>query len=259
MKSIILAAFAMIVPASLLQAQDIRTITTPVEKHLYATKGRQFDFSPKAIEDFNNREARYLEIKKKYEAGEATQEQLETMEYEAFCRENIYDIFGAECNFYCGCNYDTVIASSALEPQGNRSYEAWNAADLSYETAWVEGRIGYGIGEWIEYQFPANNPRITTMIFCNGYVRTQKAWEENGRVKKMMVTINGKEFTTLHFDDVYAEQYFDVGKIGWDHNKGANPSTEPIKIRFTILDVYPGTKYEDTAITEIYFDGIDVH
>ena len=30
-------------------------------------------------------------------------------------------------------------------------------------------------------------------------------------------------------------------------------------IRFEILDVYPGEDSQDTAITEIYFDGIDVH
>lgn len=30
-------------------------------------------------------------------------------------------------------------------------------------------------------------------------------------------------------------------------------------LQFEIVAVYPGAKYEDTAITEIYFDGIDVH
>jgi len=33
----------------------------------------------------------------------------------------------------------------------------------------------------------------------------------------------------------------------------------PLKIKFEILEVYEGDKYKDTAITEIYFDGIDVH
>lgn len=30
-------------------------------------------------------------------------------------------------------------------------------------------------------------------------------------------------------------------------------------MKFKILDVYKGDKYDGTAITEIYFDGIDVH
>ncbi|MDG1014836.1 MAG: hypothetical protein P8O09_06440 [Flavobacteriaceae bacterium] len=31
------------------------------------------------------------------------------------------------------------------------------------------------------------------------------------------------------------------------------------KIRFEILEVYKGDKYDDTVISEIFFDGIDVH
>lgn len=258
MKKVFLAALITLMNASLLQAQNISDITTPVDKDLFPTKGQRFDFSPKAIQEFNDREKNYLEMCQKFEAGEITQEQLDQVQYdETF--SDIYDIVGGGCSFYCGCQYDTVIASSSLAPQGKRTYDASNAADLSYETAWVEGKPGLGIGEWIEYQFPAGNPRITSIIVCNGYIRSQKAWEENARVKKMEVTINGKKFTTLHFDDVYAEQIFDVGEIGWKRVEGTEPGTEPIKMRFTILDVYPGTKYEDTAITEIYFDGIDVH
>ncbi|PKL12986.1 MAG: hypothetical protein CVV50_03895 [Spirochaetae bacterium HGW-Spirochaetae-6] len=32
-----------------------------------------------------------------------------------------------------------------------------------------------------------------------------------------------------------------------------------IHIKFEILDVYKGLKYDDVAITEIYFGGLDVH
>jgi hypothetical protein len=30
-------------------------------------------------------------------------------------------------------------------------------------------------------------------------------------------------------------------------------------LTFTILGVYAGERYDDTVITEIYFDGTDVH
>ena len=30
-------------------------------------------------------------------------------------------------------------------------------------------------------------------------------------------------------------------------------------VRKKILEVYPGSKYGDTVIAELYFDGIDVH
>jgi len=258
MKNQLLILFVLLANATLLQAQDISTITTPVAKDLFPTKGVRFDFSPQAIEEFNNREERYMEMMAKFEAGEATQEQLDAVSYDETVSD-IYDILGGGCSFYCGCEYDTVIASSTLPSQGSRTYNATDAADLNYETAWIEGKPGKGIGEWIEYQFPAGNPRITNIIVCTGYIRTRKAWEENARVSKLEVTINGQKFTTLHLDDAYAEQSFDVGEIGWKRVEGTEPGTEPIRIRFTILDVYPGTKYDDTAISEIYFNGIDVH
>ena len=31
------------------------------------------------------------------------------------------------------------------------------------------------------------------------------------------------------------------------------------EIRFEIIEVYKGDKYADTAISELFFDGIDVH
>ena len=41
---------------------------------------------------------------------------------------------------------------------------------------------------------------------------------------------------------------------------GYHDSNKPSwHLRFEIMEVYPGTKYEDTVISELYFDGIDVH
>ncbi len=57
---------------------------------------------------------------------------------------------------------------------------------------------------------------------------------------------------------VFAEQWFDVPTIGYSDREHLSGKA-PLVIRFKICDVYPGTKYKDTAITEIYFDGIDVH
>lgn len=31
------------------------------------------------------------------------------------------------------------------------------------------------------------------------------------------------------------------------------------QIKFTILDVYPGAKFEDTAIVDFFFSGFGVH
>jgi len=214
-------------------AESSRQPFKPVANELTPTVGTTFDFSPEAIKAF------------------------EAEDNEMFV--DIYDILGMGCSFYCGCQSGEISTSSELAPQGKYDYKAANMHDLSYKTAWVEGREGYGEGEWVEYKLPPTNPRITEFYVANGLIRTKKAWQENSRVKTLAVTVNGQPFTTLHLDDVYAEQRFDVGEIGYPDRQADLQAREPIVIRFTILEVYPGTKYKDTAITEIYFNGIDVH
>lgn len=165
---------------------------------------------------------------------------------------DIFDIVGQGCSFYCGCNIGTIKASSTLHQQGKRNYRASNIHDLNYETAWVEGAAGNGVGEWVEYTLPADNPTITDICVVSGYVRTKKAWEENSRPAVLEMLVDGKRKAMLYLKNVYAEQWFEVGEI--KPKKGKD-----LKIKFVIRDVYPGTKYTDTAISEIYFDGIGVH
>ena len=55
-------------------------------------------------------------------------------------------------------------------------------------------------------------------------------------------------------EDSRSLQSFDVGILGY------NDSSKPDwTLKFEVLEVYPGTKYGDTVIAELYFDGIDVH
>lgn len=210
-----------------IMAQQKNAVKT---KDVYPKIGKKFDFSPAAVQAFKkeNTDGMY---------------------------EDIYDILGGGCSFYCACDIGKQKASSTLPAQGKYNYKASNAHDLNYETAWVEGAKDYGIGEWIEYTFPGNNPPLEEIIIANGYIRTEKTWKENSRVKTLAVEVNGKPFATLHLKDVYAEQTFDMKKLG--SIKSTNPKKESamFKVKFIIKDVYPGTKYKDTAISEIYFDG----
>ena len=172
--------------------------------------------------------------------------------------EYFYLTEGPGCSFYCGCMIGEQKASSTLKQQGKQDYKASNIHDLDFSTTWVEGAEGYGIGEWVEYTLPAYNPRITELLIANGYVRTKKLWEENSRVKVLDIEVNGKPFARIHLADIYALQSVKVPHIGYsdrEHLEGK----EPIRIHFIIREVYPGTKYQDTAISEIFFDGIDVH
>jgi hypothetical protein len=166
---------------------------------------------------------------------------------------NVWDVVGGECSWYCGGgNYD-VKASSALPGSKSGSYAALSANDLSYQTAWVEGKEGEGIGEHLEYFFKNDAPRITSIIVSNGYVKSEAAWKNNNRVKKLKLYVNGKPYRILNLEDTRDDQVFEIGTLG------KNKNGKDMVLRFEILEVYKGDKYNDTAITEIYFDGIDVH
>ena len=163
--------------------------------------------------------------------------------------ENAWDIIDGGCSWYCGGGNYKIKASSSL----GDSYKAEFANDLSYKTAWVEGKKDEGIGEYLEYYFKNDSPRITEIIISNGYMKSEETWKNNNRVKKLKLYVNGVPFGILNLKDSRTDQYFEMGTLG--HNKNGTD----LILKFEILEVYKGSKYNDTAITEIYFDGIDVH
>jgi hypothetical protein len=145
------------------------------------------------------------------------------------------------------------LASSQLSAYKAIDYKPENAHDLSFKSAWVEGVEGYGIGEYIEYYFENQSARITNIIIYNGYVKSERLWKTNSRVKKLKLYINDIPYAILNLEDSRSAQKFDIDTLG------QRDDGKDLVLRFEIIEAYPGTKYEDVAITEIYFDGIDVH
>jgi hypothetical protein len=175
--------------------------------------------------------------------------------------EGYWDVIGPGCSWYCGGGQDTISVSSNLKQVKGIEYTAKNIHDLNYKTAWIEGAEGYGIGETITYHFPPATPRITEIIIVNGYVKSEQAWKDNSRVKKLKMYIDAKPFAVLNLADSREEQHFKFEPLGYQGRKNwkALEKKPWWTIKFEILEVYNGDKYADTAITEIYFDGIDVH
>lgn len=160
--------------------------------------------------------------------------------------------YSESCSWYCGGLVGPISASSSL----SEKYKAENIHDFCITTAWVEGEPGNGEGEYIMYSFPAICPRITAVSIHNGYIKDKRTWKNNGRVKKLLMYYNDEPYAILNLQDTRDCQTFDVGVLGFHDFKEDTPDWT---IKFEILEVYPGDKYQDTAITEIYFDGIDVH
>jgi len=228
---------------------------------LFVTVDKRYDFSKERIERYNKAENLFIQkiVKQNKEIEDLTPEEQSLLEnYDEM--QDIWSPISEGCSWYCGANYQ-VKASSALPDTKKNTYKAENVSDLNYKTAWVEGVKGYGIGEYVEFTFPKSHPRITRIIFANGYIKSYNTWINNARVKTLKMYIDNVPYAIIELEDIYAEQYIEVPPIGKspdEINYGID-SERKWTMKFEILEVFKGNKYEDTAITEIYFDGLDVH
>lgn len=168
-------------------------------------------------------------------------------------REEIAD-WGLGCSFYCADFAVTTKASSSLPHRERLKYDAEQSHDFKLNTAWVEGKDGDGIGEFIEYIVSGvgSELTITSLKVFNGYRKTRELWQDNSRVKQFKIYVDGKPHGLINLKDAYNYQTVEVGEIKLKPEKKTT-------IRFEILDVYKGRKYADTAITEIELDGCCVH
>ncbi|MCB0803320.1 MAG: hypothetical protein KDB74_09485 [Flavobacteriales bacterium] len=234
-------------------------------QEMYPILGYQVERSLEGELEFIKKQAEcetfWKEVGTRIDKNDLTIEQKEKYEFCATDIEGYWDILGLGCSWYCGGGLDTLSASSELNSFNKLSYSAKNIHDLNYKTAWIEGVPGYGIGEFVTYHIPPQNPRITELIVVNGYVKSEKIWNENSRVKKLKMYIDEKPFAILNLEDNRKEQHFKIEPLGYGDRENFKKLQEKPwwTIKFEILDVYKGDKYDDTAITEIYFDGIDVH
>lgn len=142
----------------------------------------------------------------------------------------------------------TPVASSTLT---GGSYAAKNLFDHKAATAWVEGKADDGIGEWISFKFDKQAWEDKAYAFAgviyivNGYAKTPALFRENNRVKTLRVSYNGRVLCDLALADTMQLQTFRIQQL-----RPANCKLGDT-IRFEIRDVYRGTKYRDTCLTEL--------
>ena len=138
----------------------------------------------------------------------------------------------------------SAFASSFLEEKGRpvSSYWAENAVDSNPATAWVEGAKDTGVGEWLRLTFAAPQT-ITGIRLINGYAKSKSTFSRNARIKKLRLTTSAGDAMLLPLEDHSQEQSFPVRFV------------QPIVwIQAEIADVYPGTKFADTCLSEFAVD-----
>lgn len=137
----------------------------------------------------------------------------------------------------------TLEVSSRLSPQGASTYGPENLLN-GPETAWVEGAAGDGAGEWIKITQAGGRQemKFQSVTIWNGYQKSKKAFEENGRVKALVVSWKGGS-QRVFLEDRMGEQTVRLGQ----------PVNSPW-VKFEIASAIPGTKFSDTAISDISID-----
>lgn len=152
-----------------------------------------------------------------------------------------------------------IHASSSLPG----SYSPENLTDMNFSTAWVEGQKGLGTGEWIEINFKPT--LLGAIVLLNGYNKSEKTYTENGHVTQVLLELERKKFDT-HTDTTYEviSQKISLDKPEFHSINNRNfwinaqkiadfgdPWLPTRRVKLTILDAKPGTKFDDICISDI--------
>jgi hypothetical protein len=205
------------------------------------------DTSKKGIAKYNE----YLRVKKLIDDENISYFNLNEdeknwySEYELW--KSIWDISSPGCSWRncIGYLYD-INSSSVLDDSSQLDYSAENAFDEMLDTAWVEGVEGYGIGESISVTIDGN---LQAIEIYNGYGKYEDLFYKNSRVKELELYINDELYYIIELEDTRNGQWFNFPEYGLESYFTG------LKIRFVIRDIYEGSLYQDTCITEIAFLG----
>ncbi|MEM7074647.1 MAG: caspase family protein [Pseudomonadota bacterium] len=136
-------------------------------------------------------------------------------------------------------SHASLCASSTLSSQSGNSYRGANLLDNNPATAWVEGQSDAGVGAYLAIDFDMRRD-VKAIDLLNGYTKSQRLFYRNGRVQELRVTgSNGVRTTVILRDD-------------WDWQRVHLSGFEDLSwIQLEVGSVYPGSHYEDTALSEL--------
>jgi len=138
-----------------------------------------------------------------------------------------------------------IRASSSLVE--NRLEHSPEKINQNIEEAWAEGVPGYGINEKLYINPPMH---CTGLYISIGFISFERPflYEENSRPKKISVSVENKFSIIIELEDTPNYQTITFPQ--------AINTIDTMTIE--ILDVYQGTKYQDTCINNILYDTIDI-
>ena len=125
---------------------------------------------------------------------------------------------------------------------GRYIYPPINILDGDFENTWCESVDGDGIGEAVTVEF-SEPVSFDEIQIVNGFA-TDESWEINNRIKTVQITqVAGEHFQRKDYELL-------DGVMDWQSIKFALPQTAQT-IEFKIVDVYKGTKYQDSCLDDV--------
>ena len=155
-----------------------------------------------------------------------------------------------------------LFASSELDEDKNDKYAAKNMVDGNPSTAWVEGKKGGGINEYIKFYCPPEESdmvdlysayKIKGLGIINGYAKSENVFYKNNRVKKIRIEYKNDIFREENPYDMKKQGSFEFileDKMEMQYLEFTGPIYMS-EMKITILEVYKGSKWNDTCISEL--------
>ncbi|MFT5680429.1 MAG: hypothetical protein ACI8RZ_001335 [Myxococcota bacterium] len=189
----------------------------------------------------------------------------------AFAGEASYGILCADIS--CASCQPAEIASASADSTLAGNYGAQLAFDGDLSTAWCEGDSGVGLHESINITL--SKPGVIEAILVHGgYFKSAPLLAANGRVRALNMVAGDAEGPQIRANVILqdpaavpaadpctpgetmalsADEWFSRtqnahGALFWTNDGDAQTVNQ---ISFTLADVYPGAKYQDTCISEI--------
>lgn len=132
----------------------------------------------------------------------------------------------------------SVKASSTYPPDEGGSYDAGKLIDGKVATSWVEGEEGSGLGAWLEIDLGGTR-EIDTIKFWAGMWYSSEFWNRANRPKQIDLEFSDGSTHVCQLQDAHAVQVCSF------------PKKSTSKVKAVVKQIYSGTAWPDTAISEI--------
>ena len=154
------------------------------------------------------------------------------------------------CSLKCAFPWE-VTAVPAANAAIKTAQVTYATNDDDAVTAWIDQNAS-SIGTKLVFAFPKKLPKeleetpFYGFDLANGNLKSEAAWKETARIKRAKMYYNNKPLYYVEFADTRRWQ-----TISFDDILAHQGDTMTLEI----LEVYPGTKSQSVAVTELVLQG----